>query len=91
MARDSAPATVVCPYGESSGSTDSKYGGSLCDSTGGSAASEPEKVMKTVSWVSPDYCLQRDNNALVTRVIRAEMVNLSAQVLPPSGLTDTEF
>ena len=44
MARDYAPATAVCPYGENSVSADSKYGGSFCDSTGVPAASEPEKV-----------------------------------------------
>lgn len=44
MARDYAPATVVCLYGENSVSADSKYGGSFCDSTGVPAASEPEKV-----------------------------------------------
>lgn len=90
MARDYAPATVVCPYGESSASADSKYGGSFCDSTGIPAAAELKEFRKTVSWVSLCHCLQRDNNGFVTRGIRAVMVNRSAQVQTPTGLTDTE-
>lgn len=47
------------------------------------------KFRKTVSWVSPGHCLQCDNNGLVTCAIRAVMVNRSAQVQTPAGLTDT--
>lgn len=49
-----------------------------------------KKFRKTVSWVSLDYYLQRDNNGFVTRGIRAVMVNRSAQVKTPAGLADTE-
>lgn len=90
MARDYAPATAVCPYGENSVSSDSKYGGSFCDSTGVPAVSEPEKVSENRMWVSLGHCLQRENNGFVTRGIRTVMVNRSAQVQTPAGLTDTE-
>ncbi len=40
--------------------------------------------------VSLCHCLQRDNNRFVTRGIRTVMVNRSAQVQTPAGLTDTE-
>ena len=49
-----------------------------------------KKFRKTVSWVSLSHRLQRDNNWLVTRAIRTVMVNRSAQVQTPAGLTDTE-
>jgi len=49
-----------------------------------------EEFRKTVSWVSLCHCLQRDNDGFVTRGIRAVMINRSAQVQTPSGLTDTE-
>ena len=49
-----------------------------------------KKFRKTVSWVSLGHCLQRDNNGFVTRGIRTVMVNRSAQVQTPAGLTDTE-
>ena len=49
-----------------------------------------EKFRKTVSWVSLCHCLQSDNNGFVRRGIRAVMVNRSAQVQTPAGLTDTE-
>ncbi|BED94538.1 hypothetical protein Ef18B226LT_08430 [Escherichia fergusonii] len=49
-----------------------------------------EKFRKTVSWVSLCHGLQRDNNGFVMRGIRAVMVNRSAQVQTPAGLTDTE-
>ena len=49
-----------------------------------------EKFRKTVSRVSLGHCLQRDNNGFVTRGIRTVMVNRSAQVQTPAGLTDTE-
>lgn len=49
-----------------------------------------EKFWKTVPWVSLCHCLQRDNNGFVTRGIRAVMINRSAQVQTPAGLTDTE-
>jgi len=90
VARDYAPATVVCLYGENSASADNKYDGSFCDSTGIPAAAEPGKFWKTVPWVSFCHCLQRDNNGFVTRGIRTVMVNRSAQVQTPAGLTDTE-
>lgn len=49
-----------------------------------------KKFRKTVSWVSLGHCLQRDNNGFVTCGIRTVMVNRSAQVQTPAGLTDTE-
>lgn len=49
-----------------------------------------EKFWKTVPWVSLCHCLQRDNNGFVTRGIRTVMVNRSAQIQTPAGLTDTE-
>ena len=49
-----------------------------------------EKFWKTVPWVSLCHCLQRGNNGFVTRGIRTVMVNRSAQVQTPAGLTDTE-
>lgn len=49
-----------------------------------------KKFRKTVSWVSLGYCLQRDNNGFVPRGIWTVMVNRSAQVQTPAGLTDTE-
>ncbi len=49
-----------------------------------------EKFWKTVPWVSLCHCLQHDNNGFVTRGIRMVMVNRSAQVQTPAGLTDTE-
>lgn len=49
-----------------------------------------EELWKTLSWVSLCHCLQRDNNEFITRGIRAVMVNRSAQVQTPAGLTDTE-
>ncbi len=48
-----------------------------------------KKFRKTVSWVSLGHCLQRDNNGFVTCGIRTVMVNRSAQVQTPAGLTDT--
>lgn len=78
------------PYGENSASADNKYDGSFCDSTDIPAAPEPGKVLKTVPWVSLCHCLQRDNNGFVTRGIRTVIVNRSAQVQTPAGLTDTE-
>ncbi|CAR14583.1 hypothetical protein B9N08_25000 [Escherichia coli] len=44
VARDYAPATAVCPYGENSASADSKFGGSICDSTNTPAAVKSGKV-----------------------------------------------
>ena len=32
---------IVCPYGENLASADSKYGGSICDSTNFTAATKP--------------------------------------------------
>ncbi len=49
-----------------------------------------KKFRKTVSWVSLGHCLQRDNNGFFPRGIRTIMVNRSAQVQTPAGLTDTE-
>ncbi|HIF3111566.1 TPA: hypothetical protein ACXZTU_003983 [Salmonella enterica] len=49
-----------------------------------------EKLRKTVSRVSFSRCLQCGNNGFVTRRIRAVMINRSAQVQTPAGLTDTE-
>lgn len=49
-----------------------------------------KKFRKTVSWVSPGHYLQRDNNGFVTCGIWAVMVNRSAQVQTPVGLTDNE-
>ena len=49
-----------------------------------------EKLRKTVSWVSLSHSLQGGNNGFITRGIRAVMVNRSAQVQTPAGLTDTE-
>ncbi len=48
------------------------------------------KLRKTVSWVSFSRCLQGGNNGFITRGIRAVMVNRSAQIQTPAGLTDTE-
>jgi len=48
-----------------------------------------EKLRKAVSWVSLSRSLQ-GNNGFITRGIRAVMVNRSAQVQTPAGLTDTE-
>ncbi len=52
-----------------------------------------EKLRKTISWVSFSHSLQCGNNGLITRGIRALtalMVNRSAQIETPAGLTDTE-
>src|SRR5690606_4946668 len=49
-----------------------------------------KKFRKTVSWVSFSHRLQRGNHGFVTRDIRTVMVNRSAQVQTPAGLTDTE-
>ncbi|BEI05059.1 hypothetical protein KH201010_08450 [Edwardsiella ictaluri] len=49
-----------------------------------------EKLRKAVSWVSFSRCLQGGNNRFITRGIRAVMVNRSAQVQTPAGMTDTE-
>ncbi len=49
-----------------------------------------EKLRKAVSWVSFSRCLQGSNNGFITRGIRAVMVNRSAQVQTPAGMTDTE-
>ncbi|KXM61963.1 hypothetical protein AUS43_28105 [Escherichia coli] len=49
-----------------------------------------EKLRKAVSWVSLSRSLQGGNNGFITRGIRAVMVNRSAQVQTPAGLTDTE-
>ncbi len=90
VARDYAPATAVCPYGKNSASAESKYSGAFCDFTGIPAAAEPGKVLenRTVGIALP--LLQRDNNGFVTRGIRTVMVNRSAQVQTPVGLTDSE-
>ncbi len=45
---------------------------------------------KAVSWVWLSRSLQGGNNGFITRGIRAVMVNRSAQVQTPAGLTDTE-
>ena len=49
-----------------------------------------EKLRKAVSWVSLNRNLQGGNNGFTTCGIRAVMVNRSAQVQTPAGLTDTE-
>lgn len=49
-----------------------------------------KKFRKTVSWGSLGHCLQRDNNGFVPHGIRTVMVNRSAQVKTPAGMTDTE-
>lgn len=49
-----------------------------------------EKLRKSVSRVSLSRSLQGGNNEFITRGIRAVMVNRSAQVQTPAGLTDTE-
>lgn len=49
-----------------------------------------EKLRKAVSWVSFSRSLQGGNNGFITRGIRAVMVNRSAQIQTPAGLTDTE-
>ncbi len=49
-----------------------------------------EKLRKSVSRVSLSRSLQGSNNGFITRGIRAVMVNRSAQVQTPAGLTDTE-
>lgn len=49
-----------------------------------------EKFWKTVSWVSLCHCLYCNNNGFVARGIRTVMVNRSAQVQTPAGLTVTE-
>ncbi len=48
------------------------------------------KLRKTVSRVSFSHRLQCGNNGIITRGIRVVMVNRSAQVQTPAGLTDTE-
>ncbi len=48
------------------------------------------KLRKTVSWISFSHRLQCGNNGFVTRDILTVMVNRSAQVQTPAGLTDTE-
>lgn len=48
------------------------------------------KLRKTISWVSFSHRLQYGNNGLITRGIRAVMVNRSAQIEPPAVLTNTE-
>ncbi|CAH3384158.1 hypothetical protein AI2711V1_4507, partial [Raoultella ornithinolytica] len=48
------------------------------------------KLRKTISWVSFCHRLQCGNNGLITCGIRAVMVNRSAQIETPAGLTDTE-
>jgi len=48
------------------------------------------KLRKIVSWISFSHRLQCGNNGFVTRDIRTVMVNRSAQVQTPAGLTDTE-
>lgn len=87
---DYAPAAVVYPYGENSASADNKYGGSFCDSTRIPAAAEPEKLRKTLSWIPFSCRLQYGNNGFVMCVIRTVMINRSAQIVTPAGLTDTE-
>ncbi|GAR87258.1 hypothetical protein NGUA21_01391 [Salmonella enterica] len=49
-----------------------------------------KKLRKTVSWIPFSCCLQCGNNGFVTCVIRTVMINRSAQVQAPAGLTDTE-
>ncbi|APY75370.1 hypothetical protein LFZ24_24260 [Salmonella enterica subsp. enterica serovar Krefeld str. SA20030536] len=49
-----------------------------------------KKLRKTVSWIPFSCRLQCGNNGFVTRGIRTVMVNRSAQVQTPAGLTDTE-
>nr|AVE22443.1 hypothetical protein [Enterobacter hormaechei] len=49
-----------------------------------------EKFWKTVSWVSFSCRLQCGNNGFITRGIRTVMINRSAQIETPTGLTDTE-
>lgn len=61
---------------------------SHCDSTNIPLAAE--KCRKTVSWISLFHRLQDDNNGFVTRGIRTIMINRSAQVQTPAGLTNTE-
>ena len=90
MAKDYALVTAVCPYGENSASADNKYDGSFCDSTGIPTAAKPGKVLENRIVGILCHCLQRDNNGFVTRGIRTVMVNRSAQVQTPAGLTDTE-
>lgn len=48
-----------------------------------------EKLRKAVSWVSLSRSLQSGNNGFITHGILAVMVNRSAQVQTPAGLTDT--
>lgn len=48
------------------------------------------KLRKTISWVSFSHRQQCGNNGLITRSIRAVMVNRSAQIETPAGLTNTE-
>lgn len=49
-----------------------------------------KKLRKTVSWIPFSRRLQCSNNGFVTCGIRTVMVNRSAQVQTPAGLTDTE-
>ncbi|EGK57946.1 hypothetical protein HMPREF9086_3937 [Enterobacter hormaechei ATCC 49162] len=48
------------------------------------------KLRKTISWVSFSHSLQCGNNGLITCGIRAVMVNRSAQIKTPAGMTNTE-
>ncbi|KOO19147.1 hypothetical protein AC068_08565 [Morganella morganii] len=50
----------------------------------------PEKFRKTLSRIPLCHRLQRNNNRFITRGIRTIMVNYSAQIQTPAGLTDTE-
>lgn len=88
--KDCIPAVVVCPHGENSVSADSKYNGAFCDSTGIPAIAGPRKASENVSYASLNRCLQGGNNGFITRGIRAVMINRSAKVKTPAGLTDTE-
>ncbi|EJK89616.1 hypothetical protein UUU_27350 [Klebsiella pneumoniae subsp. pneumoniae DSM 30104 = JCM 1662 = NBRC 14940] len=49
-----------------------------------------KKFRKTISRIPLCHRLQRNNNGFVTCGIRTIMINRSAQVQTPAGLTDTE-
>ncbi|ESA98063.1 hypothetical protein HMPREF1619_04789 [Klebsiella pneumoniae 909957] len=49
-----------------------------------------KKLRKTLSWIPFSCRLQYGNNGFVMCVIRTVMINRSAQIVTPAGLTDTE-
>lgn len=87
VARDYAPATAICPYGEIQFHQTINSVDPFVIPRVYLPPQNLKKFWKTVSWVSLGHCLQRHNNGFVTRGIRTVMVNRSAQVQTPVGLT----